>query len=359
MGCITDPTLSNIQSLLLLTGHYWGSGDGKSAWIYLGIAVRMVQMMGICSEASVASDSLSPDAFISAEESRRTAWTCFLMESLLSGGGGRSRILKASDMDIQLPCEDESFVFGSPVQCELLSMTSSAPSSTIGVSRPSILAFTVRIADLWGNIAAWASSKPSLEEDLLDRDSKVTELAQSLRHWTKSLPPRLQFSMSSLHAHVAIGQGPAFCYMHCVYFMSQIFIYRNYLTYLRFSLARRSGRPFEIADYTPSAPSHSVYDIACTVCHMCEEIHRLGHEFRRGLVPWIGFTLYTAIGALLYFETFPMESDGIGSLSITRDRMTGGLLLLENMKNEWPLANRWVKLVLLYCSTANENRLRT
>ena len=344
---IASPSLSQIQSLLLLTGHNWGAGDGKSAWIYLGIAIRMVQMMGLCSEPWTESKGVSSsDAFISAEERRRTAWTCFLMESLLSGGGNRARILTSEEMAIQLPCEDENFVFGSPVQCEFLNgtfsrQTSSRPTSTLGV-----LAYTVRIADVWGDVAKWASSNASLDESPSDRESTMHSLVSSLERWKVNLPDRLRYSSFSLQAHSVFEQGQAFCYMHSIYFMSMIFLHRNYLPHLGVSKSQQNLNRSNGEDGFRVWQGHSsqtLYDTASTVCDMCREINQFGVDFRRGLVPWIGFTVYTTIGVMLYFEYFPAESSPTETVLGNRDKLASGYMLLKAMKNEWPMVSRWVR----------------
>ncbi|OAP54355.1 hypothetical protein AYL99_11456 [Fonsecaea erecta] len=348
---ITSPSLPQVQALLLLTGHKWGAGDGKSAWIYLGIAVRMVQMMGLCSESSiVAGDQSASEAFILAEERRRTAWTCFLMESLLSGGGSRARILTSEDMAIQLPCEDDAFVFGTPVRCELLTdaYASKPRPGTTNVSNPSILAYTVRVADIWGHVAKWASGDESMTENPDHQDSRVHSLVSSLEHWRSTLPDRLRYSLFSLQAHSVLEQGQGFCYMHCVYFLAIIFLHRHYLPHLGLSKSYQPPRcgP-EDEDDTPldwvaARSSQTLYDTAATVCDMCEEINRFGADFRRGLVPWIGFTVYTTIGVMLYFQSFPLES-GVEYLARTRHRLHSAYLLLQEMKNEWPMASRWLE----------------
>ena len=85
------------------------------------MAIRLVEVMELTREAPMPTDRKpTPEEFIEAEVRRRTAWTCFLMDSLLSGGKGRKRSLAAEDMAIQLPCERESFVFGEPVCTEHL-----------------------------------------------------------------------------------------------------------------------------------------------------------------------------------------------------------------------------------------------
>ncbi|KAH0843182.1 putative transcriptional regulatory protein PB1A11.04c [Fonsecaea pedrosoi] len=360
---ITSPSLPQVQALLLLTGHKWGAGDGKSAWIYLGIAVRMVQMLGLCAETSNASSSDSSasasEAFILAEERRRTAWTCFLMESLLSGGGSRARILRSEDMTIQLPCEDEAFVFGTPVRCELFNDAYKYSSEERSDTRtsPSILAYTVRVADIWGHVARWAScgdDNPAAQSPgKSDRESRAYSLVSSLEHWKATLPARLRYSLFSLQAHSVLEQGQGFCYMHCIYFMALIFLHRHHLPHL--GLARSPAPPSPVPpprnspDQEAAAlpdradqSSHTLYDTASTVCDMCDEINRAGADFRRGLVPWIGFTVYTTIGVMLYFQSFPLEPS-VEFLTRTRQKLHSAYLLLREMKNEWPMASRWLE----------------
>ncbi|KIX95462.1 uncharacterized protein Z520_08979 [Fonsecaea multimorphosa CBS 102226] len=345
---ITSPSLAQAQALLLLTGHKWGAGDGESAWIYLGIAVRMVQMMGLCSEyLSTGDDESASETFILAEERRRIAWTCFLMESLLSGGGGRARILKSEDMTIQLPCEDVAFVFGTPVRCELLANGYSQEKlpGTTSISNMSILAYTVRVADIWGHVAGWASSDESMIVSLDHPESRAHSLVSSLERWRSTLPDRLRYSLFSLQAHSVLEQGQGYCYMHCIYFMAVIFLHRNYLPHLGLSRSQRSLNSPEqddaFLDWAARA-SQTLYDTASTVCDMCEEINRSGADFRRGLVPWIGFTVYTTIGVMLYFQSFPLEPS-VEFLSKTRHRLHSAYLLLKEMKNEWPMASRWLE----------------
>jgi hypothetical protein len=101
LSLVDQPTVHRAQVLLMLTGHSWGAGEGRRAWVYLGMAVRMAQVLGLFEEPPPAT---TREDFIDAEERRRTAWTCFLMDSLLSGGKGRDRMLSGDKMRIQLPC---------------------------------------------------------------------------------------------------------------------------------------------------------------------------------------------------------------------------------------------------------------
>ncbi|EXJ71562.1 uncharacterized protein A1O5_05370 [Cladophialophora psammophila CBS 110553] len=324
----------------------------------------MVQMMGLCSESSNDSnDGSASESFILAEERRRTAWTCFLMESLLSGGGSRTRILTSEDMTIQLPCEDEPFVFGNPVRCEMLSGSFEPQTPPNTVSNLSILAYTVRVADIWGDVAKWAScGDESVNESQGCRESRAHSLVSSLHHWKSTLPDRLRYSLFSLQAHSVLEQGQGFCYMHCIYFMAIIFLHRHYLPHLGLSKGQRHPNRSDHEAFLDwaSRSSQTLYDTASTVCDMCEEINRFGADFRRGLVPWIGFTVYTTIGVMLYFQSFPLEPT-MEFATKTRHRLHSAYLLLKEMKNEWPMASRWLEnicsLQQYHASRLQKNKL--
>jgi hypothetical protein len=307
----------------------------------------MVEMLGLCQDRP--EDPSFTEEFISSEERRRTAWTCFLMENLLSGGRCRKRVLKAEDMTIQLPCETEQFVFGIPVRCERLDGSFPPLTSNIPTTSTSMLGYTIKVSKIWGDVAKWACS-PVSEENPCDPGSESQKLSAALEDWRCRLPDRFKYSHSSLEAHNSLSQGQGFCYMHCIYLMAVMFLYRPYLPRLYVargeeslgtSLADSHGesRP-EKPEWQPYA-SDRLYTAASTVCDMCDEIVKFGPDFRRGLVPWIGFTVYTAVGVMLYVGYFPMDFDSI-SVERIRDKISIGCKMLTEMKSEWPMAGRWV-----------------
>jgi Fungal specific transcription factor domain/Fungal Zn(2)-Cys(6) binuclear cluster domain len=147
LGLVT-PDLVHVQALLMLALHEWGMCRGKSAWLYVGIAIRLAQAMGLSYElendpfSTAASSRLaamkleadhfgmvqrqkehpeqSSDDVIVQETKRRTFWACFIMDRCLSSGKHRPRIVKVRDLDIQLP-SDDAFAFGERVRTSKLS----------------------------------------------------------------------------------------------------------------------------------------------------------------------------------------------------------------------------------------------
>lgn len=217
---LVSPDLSRVQALLMLGLHEWGMCRGKSAWVYVGIAIRISQSMGLAHEPDndgPSSMSLSPhpteteqqqygmlrqreqkgqtsDDVIDQETKRRVFWACFLMDRCLSGGKYRPRMINLRDMGIQLP-SDNAFAFGERVRTSQLEESSARRSQGFephGMQMPRlrqsisyddpklrpghresmdngfdrwevgaeecVLSRVIRVVRIWGSIAKWTCS---------------------------------------------------------------------------------------------------------------------------------------------------------------------------------------------------------
>ncbi|KAJ5449316.1 Transcription factor [Penicillium cf. griseofulvum] len=141
-ACLAQPDLARVQALLMLALHEWGMCRGKSAWVYVGMAIRLAQAMGLPFELEnefPARDPsrLSPglkteadhfgvprrvepreptsDDIIAQETKRRTFWACFILDRCLSSGKYRPRMVRVKELGIQLP-SDNAFAFGERVR---------------------------------------------------------------------------------------------------------------------------------------------------------------------------------------------------------------------------------------------------
>ncbi|KAM6527710.1 hypothetical protein FALCPG4_008759 [Fusarium falciforme] len=335
LSLVDQPTVHRAQVLLMLTGHSWGAGEGRRAWVYLGMAVRMAQVLGLFEEPTSVT---TRDDFIATEERRRTAWTCFLMDSLLSGGKGRDRMLSADKMRIQLPCESDSFNFGELVICERLDGSLPEGPRLGEQGSLGIVAYSMRVADVWGAVAKWACTPHDNNQPPWQPQSDFQYLLSRLNVWKDSLPKRLQYELFLLRAHSVSNQGQAYCYMHCIYFMSVIFLYRSYLPEVEMQKARVGDQEW---DQWSAWSSKELVEVAEQVCEMLQEMRAFGLYFLRGLVPWIGFTIYTAVGTMLYFYHFPNPGDTPHQIERRREHIVEGLLFLKDMRQAWPMADTW------------------
>ncbi|CAI6331643.1 unnamed protein product [Periconia digitata] len=348
---LETPSISRVQALLMLTGHDWGAGNGRRAWIYLGMAIRLVEVMDLTQELKAPKDRKpTREEFIEAEVRRRTAWTCFLMDSLLSGGKGRRRSLAADDMDIQLPCERESFVFGEPVCTESLNGRLLMPPLSLAVGELGIIGYSLRAANIWGKVAKWACSQELKSQLPWESTSQFRQLIQELEDWKNTLPVRLQYDLFSLHSHNAVDQGQAYCYMHSIHFMSNMFLQRAYLPVLGPQVHSEEA-PESYSEFSDQwkawqkTSRRELFKEANQVLEMLEEMRTFGVFFLRGLVPWIGFTIYTAVGVMLYSFHFPSPEDDPRLAQQSRERVVNGCVFLKEMNNQWPMSETWFETI--------------
>jgi hypothetical protein len=81
------------------------------------------------------------------------------------------------------------------------------------------------------------------------------------------------------------------------------------------------------------------------VLEMLEEMRTFGVYFLRGLVPWIGFTIYTAVGVMLYCFNFPSGDDDPRLREKARACVLSGCTFLKEMKTQWPMAETWFETI--------------
>ncbi len=94
---LTSPSIDTIQALLMLGLYEWGQTRGLSAWVFTGIAMRLAQSMGLAYEDGPDNRDFKPtlsrktgtnvrENAIEKEVRRRTLWSCFVMDRMLSSG---------------------------------------------------------------------------------------------------------------------------------------------------------------------------------------------------------------------------------------------------------------------------------
>lgn len=145
---LARPSIERIQALLMLGLHEWGMCRGVKAWLFVGIAVRTSQAMGLefeqdlddeplalssamCTEAehlgvtpsrrnSKENSANLGQSFVDQEIRRRTFWSCFILDRYLSSGKYRPQMITVKDLRVQLPSSEKAFLFNEGVRTSLL-----------------------------------------------------------------------------------------------------------------------------------------------------------------------------------------------------------------------------------------------
>lgn len=89
--------IPTVQALLLLSAQECGRGNRTQAWLYSGMAFRLIDDMGICVDGKIHADA----GQFSAEDIEiriRLFWSCYFWDKLISLYFGRSPLIQNSEI---------------------------------------------------------------------------------------------------------------------------------------------------------------------------------------------------------------------------------------------------------------------
>ncbi|KAF3396960.1 hypothetical protein DPV78_007306 [Talaromyces pinophilus] len=206
------PTVENILANVLLGWRELIAGSGNLAWLYTGLAIRMAQVLRLGKEYHQRHPA------VERERRRRTMWTAFILDRLVSYVMARPQTIAVHKLRIQLPCPNHLYVFGEAYDGPDIHQ------SLLGDANDDILAYVIRAVNLWGactdlfaNLAIGdKSSSAQLEIEL-------RQMEFTIETWTVQLPDRLHWSPNNYAAHKLLGTGSQFILLqmlvlhaHCI-----------------------------------------------------------------------------------------------------------------------------------------------
>ncbi|GME32417.1 putative chitinase 1 precursor protein [Neofusicoccum parvum] len=340
------PSIPDVQSLCLLSMHHWGSGRGTRAFVYLGTAARMAQMF-------LPQATSHDEDFIAAETARRAIWTCFIMDQFLSCGTGRPPAIRAEDVQIQLPCSEDDYHFGSSVRTP--GLNGAIPGHT-QPERPCAdvgeFGHMIRVAVLWRRAISWVMDPPEDEQD----DTQYHHILADLHHWAKSLPSRQQDTPGKIDLHIQVGNGYSFAFTHSVYYCASIFLARKQLH----RMGRRTGGRDTDADVTAiiNTITHAAQRVTALITTLDANASFVGDASAPPAYPVaVLFSAYTSASTIanMALQNVPMPdphhrhpsdpSAANGADAAAHDLsariIVPTLDILRKSAPVWPLAERW------------------
>ncbi|KAG0043497.1 hypothetical protein BGZ83_011336 [Gryganskiella cystojenkinii] len=96
--------LGTVQALLLMAIQQMGFCENQRAWLYVGMAIRMAQDLGLNKDMSEQEQSRNR---LLAELRRRTWWSCYVVERLVCAGLGRPLSITHKECETGLPQYDD------------------------------------------------------------------------------------------------------------------------------------------------------------------------------------------------------------------------------------------------------------
>lgn len=260
---LSTPTIERIQSLLMLGLYEWGQTRGLSAWVYVGIATRLAQAMGLPyeddpsartfkSDPVVAASSYRPevnkhparDTAIEKEVRRRTFWSCFIMDRMLSAGKARPTMVDSDILRVQLPCSDDQFLFTQSVQTGYLNRDFERVTlSNVKIQEGGVLGRYCRLVEIWGKLSIWSLHGGRRTESLPPwaESTQFYKLSHELEDFYSSLPESLTFSEDNLNAHLEKRNATTYASLHTLVSLCRIMLHREYIPFIPLRADKPSG----------------------------------------------------------------------------------------------------------------------
>ncbi|KAI9690346.1 MAG: hypothetical protein M1822_009308 [Bathelium mastoideum] len=226
------PSVGAVQAALLLAYDEFGRNRDSGLWMYLGIAIRMAQDLGMqninglryegCDGPTPKSVKLeSSQALIEEDKSGRAAlatptekepesqaiqeqranererldtfWAVFFLDRVISSGTGRPVTLNDSDIEVAFP-----------------SMETCMP----GTDWPTPFAALIRVIHLYGQVTDVLNRIKETTQMTTDVPKQLTAVETQLTQIYQGLSPKLHFTASNFQRYVKASQGGTFVLLH-------------------------------------------------------------------------------------------------------------------------------------------------
>ncbi|KAI1658459.1 fungal-specific transcription factor domain-containing protein [Daldinia decipiens] len=232
-------SVERVAALLMLGLYDWSQTlprtGGLGAWMYVGLAIRMAQYLGLGFSDSLDSEddqskSLSQKA-LEKEVRRRTMFSCFILDRMLSCGKERVSIIQSEDIKIQLPCSEDKFDLGMEARTGFLK-----DRGRHGVD-DSVLARFIQLVDIWGEISKFSSSGGRLNEKEREhppwtKGSTFYQLCEKLADFDAELPDTFTFSRSNYFKHENHQASSVYVLLHMLRCLCLIMLHREYIPFV-------------------------------------------------------------------------------------------------------------------------------
>lgn len=222
------PNVAVVQAALLLAYDEFGASRDSGLWMYLGIAIRMAQDLGMqtleglryegrngITPKLVKTDSNNGHAsalqernsqqtqdMTSDEQEQRavererldTFWSIFFLDRVISSGTGRPVTIRDRDIEICFPSLDEV-----------------DPASGWPLPFPAL----IRIIHLYGRVTDLLNRVRDVSDITKDLQKQLDALENRLTEIYQNLSPKLHFNAVNFQQYVKFNQGTNFLLLHC------------------------------------------------------------------------------------------------------------------------------------------------
>ncbi|KAH3662558.1 hypothetical protein OGAPHI_005810 [Ogataea philodendri] len=337
------PSVQRVQALTMLSSHEWGEKNVARSFLYVGIAARMSLVLGLGEINSLSYKHEAGDVkttFLVNEMKRRTLWSVYMMDRCISSGRNRSSSIRIDDINVALPCTEQAWVAGLPVNCMTYQELQRCVDNDGEIPGPENLTaccFTILAFEIWAKIAKWAGEGGARAEskDPWTEDSTYFQLSRDLNNLEANLPSSLKYDPANLVTQISEHSAGSFGYLHSILFLSRVFLNREY-----FFLS-----PELLAKGWWAGSTRKLLDAIRKSSSLINTLSSLGLMV---VAPFTGFEIFTNAGTALYFAAFPptvLETHLVSESDALRDEFKEislqNIRLLRKWGDVWTLASNW------------------
>lgn len=319
-------SVERVAALLMLGLYEWSQtrpkAGGLGAWMYVGVAIRMAQYLGLGfgdlpelgESAARAADFQQRNSYhqshqvaLDKEIRRRTMFSCFILDRMLACGKERVSIIQREDLQIRLPCSEDKFDLAMEVRTGFLT-----DPERYGTD-DSVLSRFIQLVDIWGDISKFSSRGGRLNEKYPPWDERTTfyQLSRRFEAFDSGLPGAFTFSRSNYLKHENHQASSVYVLLHMLRSICLIMLHREYIPFVPVRCKQPEGpldRPtFPRDEYEPPegfwlASAEQVFKAAREIVDLIEICQRKDKLPQSTIVL---FAIWTAGFVGLYGAHFP------------------------------------------------------
>lgn len=372
-GDSDEVSLHVIQTYLVHCVYEVGCGLESSAWVHLGNAIRMAQILrlSIMDKPSSYFDWGRPvrnanEDPVTVELKRRTFWSCFFLDKLLSNGRDRPSGIDEKDVCCHFPISEEDLIFRRFHQSSTLSNLdlSRGTSNNLYVSLARILSILGDIITWHGRGGRYIHTGAPWKSDM-----PFTVLDLKLKEWHRQMPSHLQYSKDTFVAlsMLSSSQLKIWGLAYLFFFLAKIYLLREYIPFLPpKEYAPRDGpeKVESVSEDWGNAPSgwwkECLEDLAQSSDSITELFRLLTDKLSvfPGVYPFIGLCLMTTTIVHLVFAM--IDEKGFDDATIPRKAealLQDDIKAMESLSKFWELPKYWVCKLLRETLFTNNSKI--
>ncbi|KAE8389360.1 hypothetical protein BDV23DRAFT_194428 [Aspergillus alliaceus] len=358
---LQPPNIQVVQALLIMTLYEWGGRNFHKAWVYCGIAIRIMQSihsrriapypLDTDTNAGAAKDMIAPGI------ENRTMWACFIMDRMISSGTYNPPMLPLSEMEklkVSRPLSTVEFAFGTSASLwsgatgQNITWPERQPSGLLDITQ--CYEILVSGFDIWAQVMTFIFNDGRRAPGMCAPEncpwvpgSPWSRTKAQLERWRAGQHDRLYYPSNSVAIHMTLGYGESFTYINLLYYLSTLMLHREYFPFLPTAESGPRG-PVDHPLLEAEAPAGwweaSALELFTAAEHIAKLLHEASECGAHLMTPFAGFCAFSASYMNLYIYRFPRMN--LGRSPQAEQLMNFCLAYLEEFQHVWKLGEAWV-----------------